>query len=164
VLTNLCVLLALDPGCQLRLYCVLQCVVVCCSAVSCVAVRCSTLLLWCSVLLQWASEWASTRPSLPTVPTLCVAVRCSVMQRVAVCCCSVLQRSSYACGTAPAVCRITGARRRAHVLQCVAYSSILRLVGRVPTQSSCVAVCCSVLHIVCNCQRAHRGTHTHTHI
>jgi len=53
---------------------VLQCVAVCCSALQCVAVRCSVLqcIAVCCSALQ------------------CVAVRCSVLQCVAVCC-SVLQ-------------------------------------------------------------------------
>jgi len=76
---------------------VLQCAVVCCVVLQCAAVHCSVLIV--------LKECADVGLCLLCV-LQCVAVCCSVLQRVAVCCsvlqrvaacCSVLQRTAVCC-------------------------------------------------------------------
>jgi len=81
-----------------------------------------------------------SRPSIFVLQ--CVAVYCSVLQRIAVCC-SVLQCAAVYCSVLQciAVC--------CSVLQCVAvWCSVLQCVVACCSVLQCVAVCCSVLQ--CN--------------
>ena len=79
------------------------------------------------------------------LPQVCVAVYCSVLQRVAVCC-SVLQCSPRM------ICARSATCFRRSMLQCVAVCcSVLQCVAVLCNVLQCVAVCCSVLQCVAAC-------------
>jgi len=111
---------------RVAVYCsVEQCGAVCCGMLWCVAAYCSVLqrvASWCSMLQRAADNLVHIR-------SVCVAVRCSVLQRV----CSLLQCVASCCSMLQTINWYTSI---SCVLQCLAVCcSVLQ----------CVAVCCSVL-------------------
>ena len=83
----------------------------------------------------------------PVQSCICVAVCCSVLQRVAVCC-SVLQCVAVCI---PVCCSVYCSMLLC-VLQCVAECcSILQSVAMCSRMLQCIAVCCSVLQCVAVC-------------
>ena len=137
------------------------CAVIHCQQVSSVAVCCSVLLVFCSVL-QCAAVCGGVLQCVAVycIVLQCVAMCCSVQQCVAVCC-SVSHHFAIFCSALQcvALCCI--------VLQCVAdtYQSAKKSLkpsnpasgtdqmprDPTPLLSKCIAVCCSVLQCVAVC-------------
>ena len=121
------------------LYSVLQCAVVCCSA------------LWVSAFCHyWAVNWVTYFLYCSTLKARmgmqCVAMCCSVL-RCEVVCCGVLRCVAVCCGVMRCVAVCRGVLRCVavccSVLQCVA---VHRRDARGCSVLQCAAVCCNVLH------------------
>ena len=107
----------------------MQCVVVRCSALQCVAVCCSVLVEESQPKRPRANEKWRVCGVCVVIIEPSTGVCCSVLQGVAVCC-SVLQCVAVCCS----------------VLQCAAECcSVLQCVAVCCSVLQCVAVCCSVL-------------------